>query len=54
MERLEILFDMFDNVLDTKKKRHIVGGVLMSVSLFFGGLAITVITINKEVEDEYE
>ena len=47
MERLEILLDTFDNMLDTKKKRHAVGGILMSVSLFFGGLAITVITIDK-------
>ena len=57
MERLEILLDMFDNILDTRKKRHTVGGILMSVSLFFGGLAITVITINKEEKDkdyEYE
>ena len=52
MERLEILFDMFDNILDTRKKRHTVGGLLMSVSLFFGGLAITVITINKEEDDD--
>lgn len=54
MERLEILLEMFDNTLDTRKKRHLVGGMLMSVSLFFGGLAITVVTINKEEESEYE
>lgn len=54
MERLEILLDIFDNALDTKKKRHMVGGILMSVSLFFGGLAITVITLNKEEESIYE
>lgn len=49
-----MLLDMFDNILDTKKKRHVVGGILMSVSLFFGGLAITVITINKEGKSVYE
>lgn len=54
MERLEMLLDTFDNILDTRKKRHAVGGILMSVSLFFGGLAITVITLNKEDESEYE
>ena len=54
MERLEILVDLINETLDTKKKRHIVGGILISVSLFFGGLAITVITINKEVEQDYE
>lgn len=48
MERMEILLDIFEDSLSTKKKRHIAGGILMSVSLFFGGLAITVMTIKKE------
>ena len=39
--------------LDTKRKRHITGGILLSVSFLFGGLAITVMTIKNE-EDEYE
>lgn len=39
---------MLDLSLDTRKKRHIVGGVLLSVSLLFGGLAITVMTIKTE------
>ena len=55
MERLETLLALLDESLDTRRKRHIVGGVLMSVSLFFGGLAITIITINREErEDDYE
>ena len=49
-----MLLDIFDNVLDTKRKRHAVGGILMSVSLFFGGLAITIITIDREEKSEYE
>ena len=53
MERLEILLALLDESLDTRRKRHIVGGVLMSVSLFFGGLAITIISINRE-EKEHE
>lgn len=53
MMQFELLVDAFDNILDTKKKRHVVGGILMSISLFFGGLAITVVTINKEVKNEY-
>jgi hypothetical protein len=41
------------SVLDTKRKRHIMGGILLSVSFLFGGLAITVMTIrNEEEEDE--
>ena len=48
MERLEILLEMLDETLNTKRKRHIVGGILLSVSLFFGGLAVTIVTIDKE------
>mgnify|MGYP000045525826 CR=1 FL=1 len=36
----------------TKRKRHLVGGVLMSVSLFFGGLAFTMMTIKGEETNE--
>ena len=53
MERLENLLTILDYMMDTKRKRHIVGGVLVSAALLFGGLAITVMTI-KNKEDEYE
>lgn len=53
MERLEGLLSMIDHALNTKKKRHIAGGVLMSISLLFGGLAVTVVTLKTE-EDIYE
>lgn len=44
---------MLDQSLDTRKRKHIVGGVLMSISLLFGGLALTVMTIKtEEIEDE--
>lgn len=44
---------MLDNVLDTKRKRHITGGILISASLLFAGLAFTVMTIrNEEGYDE--
>lgn len=39
---------MLDDALDTKAKRHIAGGVLLSISLLFGGLAITIMTIKTE------
>lgn len=48
MERLEEILSILEHSLDTKKKRHIAGGVLMSISLLFGGLAITIITIKME------
>lgn len=43
---------MLDHSLNTRKKRHIAGGILMSVSLLFGGLAITVITLKQEDADK--
>ena len=53
MDGIERIIAMLDYSLNTKKKRHIVGGVLMSISLLFGGLAITVLTIKTE-DKEYE
>ena len=44
---------MVDHALNTKKKHRIAGGILVSVSLLFGGLAITVISLkNEEKQDE--
>jgi hypothetical protein len=48
MPDIQRIVDLIDDALDTKSKRHIVGGVLLSVSLLFGGLAITTLTIRKE------
>ena len=45
---LENAFLFLDYLTDTKRKRHMVGGILMSVSLFFGGLAFTMMTIKGE------
>lgn len=52
MDGFENFMSMLDYVLDTKRKRHILGGILISVSMLFGGLAMTVMTINKESENE--
>ena len=51
MENLESIISVLDCVLDTNRKRHITGGILLSVSLLFGGLALTVMTIGNEEED---
>ena len=48
MERLEVILLMLDESLDTKRKRHIAGGVLLSISLLFGGLAFTVMSLKTE------
>lgn len=56
MDRLEEILSVLEFSLNTRKKRHIAGGVLMSISLLFGGLAVTIITIkmeDEEVEQQY-
>lgn len=53
MRELEGIVAVLDYTLDTSRKRHIVGGMLLSISMLFGGLAFTVMTIrNEESEDE--
>lgn len=54
VNRLEGLLTMLDYSLNTKKKRHIAGGILMSISVLFGGLAITVMTLKMEEKERDE
>lgn len=51
MENFDSIISMLDYILDTQRKRHITGGILLSVSLLFGGLALTVMTIKNEEND---
>ena len=51
MDRFEEILAALEYTLDSRSKRHIVGGVLVSVSLLFGGLAITIITLKTEDEE---
>ena len=37
-----------DGMLDTARKRHLTGGILLSLSVLFGGLAVTVWTVGDE------
>lgn len=48
MNKIEAMLYTFEQVVDTKRKRHIVGGILMSVSLLFCGLTFTVMTLKME------
>lgn len=48
MNSVDGLLFAIDELLDTERKRHIVGGILLSISFLFGGLAITVFTIKNE------
>jgi len=53
MESIEYVVSTLDYLFNSKRKRHISGGILLSLSLLFGGLAVTVITI-KNGEGNHE
>lgn len=48
MDRLENILSQIDYSLNTRRKRHIAGGILMSIALLFGGLAATVMSLKTE------
>lgn len=50
MLTIDEMIALLDAMLDTKRKRHIAGGVLLSLSLLFGGLSATVMTIKEEID----
>lgn len=57
MDRLNYIMTMLERTLATRTKRHILGGALISASLLFSGLALTIVTIktdDKEEEEENE
>lgn len=54
MGRLEEAMSTIIDLTSNKNKRHIIGGVLLSVSLLFGGLAMTVMSIKNEEKNDYE
>lgn len=54
MNKLEGTIATLDFLMSTKRKRHIMGGILLSASLLFAGLAFTVITLRPEQENENE
>lgn len=54
MEIFQSIIYSVDSVLDSKRKRHVLGGALLSVSALFGGLAVKVMTIADEEEKNNE
>lgn len=48
MDRVKKFITTLEHLVSTKKKRHIVGGILLSTSVFLGGLALTVMSAKIE------
>ena len=51
MNRLEGVIATLDYLMKSKRKRHIIGGILLITSLSFAGLAFTVITLKPERQE---
>lgn len=52
MNEFESLIAVLDYSLNSRRRRHIAGGILMSLSLLFGGLAFTVMTMKEDEESD--
>lgn len=55
MDRARRIISTLEHLLSTKTKRHIVGGILLSTSIFLGGLALTVMStkIEENIDEDY-
>ena len=52
MDTFEYVMTIIEQSLDAKMKRHVMGDVLVSVSLlFFDGLAYTVLTLKNDYDN---
>lgn len=54
MERAKKIIATLEHLVSSKKKRHIVGGILLSTSIFLGGLALTVMSTKVEENIDYD
>lgn len=48
MPNFEDIIGILDYTLNSKRRRHITGGILLSVSALFAGLALTAMTLKAE------
>ena len=54
MNRLEGIMMSLEYILNNQRKRHIMGGTLLSVSLLFAGLAFTILSLKLEKGEDDE
>ena len=56
MDKVKKMVTTLEHLLSTKEKRHIIGGILLSASVFFGGLALTVMSakIEEKIDNEQQ
>ena len=54
IDGLNTVLTTLDYAISTERKRHIAGGILLSVAMLFGGLAFTVMTTKMIKENKNE
>lgn len=54
MYEVQNTLNILEYILSSPRRRHVVGGILLSVSGLFAGLAITTMTLKTEDDDEKE
>ena len=54
MDKVKRIVTTLEHLLSTKEKRHIIGGILLSASVFFGGLALTAMSTKIEEKEDNE
>lgn len=47
MSEVTDICENVEYVLESQKRRHLIGGVLLSFALLFGGLAVTTMTLKE-------
>ena len=52
MDSIDAIISMIDLMTNTKSKKHILGGILLSIALLFGCLAITTLTISPQEDND--
>lgn len=54
MNHTKRLVATLEHLVSTAKRRHIVGGILLSASIFLGGLALTVMStkVEENIDEE--
>lgn len=52
MDEIGRILFLIDDSLSTEKRCHIAGGILISISLLFCGLALTVLSVKPDSDGE--
>lgn len=52
MDGAKRFITMLDHILNAKRKKHLVSGILLSASVCFGVLALTVMTLKIDEDDD--